>query len=350
MLVTGPGRSGTSALTGMLSMLGVHVPGPLVGANSTNERGFYETRWVVDFQRKLLERAYTYEFDGDPRAELRVAKVLADGEAAGKLDAWFAPAAGQHSLVAVKDPRSIWFHDLWTTTAGKHGYQVKYLTTLRHPAEVVGSRTTYYSTETRELQAREYAVAKVAGWVHVSLLNERETREQPRSFVLYDDLISAWRPVAAKIETELGLAFPARPDPWDARHPVDDFISPQLHRVTTTWDDLDCPESLQVIADEVWEACLRIAVHGRDADAEAAFDELSERYSRLYRDSAAIVADMASSRVDRARAKTARKVRAELAAQRPPSTLTRLTEPLPAPVRRRVRRVGRRVIDRLVRR
>lgn len=51
VLVTGPGRSGTSAITGALGELGLEVPGPLVAANRTNPRGFYENRWVVDFQR-----------------------------------------------------------------------------------------------------------------------------------------------------------------------------------------------------------------------------------------------------------------------------------------------------------
>ena len=57
MLVTGAGRSGTSTAAGALHMLGFHLPRPVLHANESNPKGFFESRWPVRFHRRLMERA-----------------------------------------------------------------------------------------------------------------------------------------------------------------------------------------------------------------------------------------------------------------------------------------------------
>ncbi len=56
LLVTGTGRSGTSTMSGTLHHLGLHVPGPYLGANESNPKGFYESRWSVRFHNDLCRR------------------------------------------------------------------------------------------------------------------------------------------------------------------------------------------------------------------------------------------------------------------------------------------------------
>jgi hypothetical protein len=56
---------------------------------------------------------------------------------------------------------------------------MRYITMLRHPAETVGSRTTYYAALDAASQHR-YALLNVARWVNNSLISERETRGFPR--------------------------------------------------------------------------------------------------------------------------------------------------------------------------
>ena len=68
LLVTGAGRSGTSTVAGTLHHLGVHVPGPYLKANASNPRGFYESKWSVDFHNRLLKRANVTIADGRPEA------------------------------------------------------------------------------------------------------------------------------------------------------------------------------------------------------------------------------------------------------------------------------------------
>ena len=44
----------------------------------------------------------------------------------------------------VKDPRTVWFLDLWTRSAAEHGIETSFVTMLRHPAEIVASARKSY--------------------------------------------------------------------------------------------------------------------------------------------------------------------------------------------------------------
>jgi len=311
LMVTGPGRSGTSAVTGALNQLGIHVPPVLVKANRSNNRGFFETRWVVDFQRKVLEKAHTYEFDADPRAIERMAKADSQRNRE-QLTTWLRSAVRGHQQVVIKDPRSVWLDNLWVGAADTIGLTISYLTMLRHPAEVVGSRRTYYASTDDERKARDYAISKVAGWINVSLINERQTRGRSRTFLRYTDLLDDWRTALSGVRERLGLEFNDPLEPGTPS-PIDDFISPELHRIRTGWDDLGVPEPLRELADEVWAACERLADDGESAELAAAFDALSRRYEQLYRDAAAITIDTTASAVSRATARVTRSLQQEWA-------------------------------------
>lgn len=76
VLVTGNGRSGTSTMSGLLHHLGLSVPGPYVGANDSNPKGFFESRWSVRFHNSLISDAGVNIFDSRPEAFDRIqAKV-----------------------------------------------------------------------------------------------------------------------------------------------------------------------------------------------------------------------------------------------------------------------------------
>ena len=82
--MTGSMRSGTSSLAGSLKLLGWHVPQPEVPASERNAKGHFEPRWVIEFHKRLMRSALVRPSDGSPRAEERVAALLADGLAGGR--------------------------------------------------------------------------------------------------------------------------------------------------------------------------------------------------------------------------------------------------------------------------
>jgi hypothetical protein len=303
VLITGTGRSGTSTMSGTFQHLGLHVPGPYLGSNESNPKGFYESRWAVRFHKGLVERAGIHEFDSRPGAVQLVRDVVAPADRA-ELASFLAEQAAVDDQVVVKDPRTVWVQQLWREVAGEQGLDIRYVSMLRHPAEVVGSRTTYYartpesSPEAAERERRRYAIFNVARWVNSSLVNERETRGQARAFVRYTDLLEDWRPVLSRLRDDLGLRYEFSAE----HHPVDDFIDPALRRHTVTWEELDVPADLRDLAQAVWDALQPLADHdGVDAEASARLDELAGRYEQLLADAAAIDLDTRESAVAAAR-------------------------------------------------
>ena len=66
VLITGTGRSGTSTMSGTLHHLGLYVPGPYLGANKSNPKGFFESKWAIAFHRRITTAARIDFFDGRP--------------------------------------------------------------------------------------------------------------------------------------------------------------------------------------------------------------------------------------------------------------------------------------------
>jgi len=290
VLVTGTGRSGTSTIAGSLHHLGLEVPGPYLGANQSNPKGFFESRWAVKFHKRITRAAGITDMDSRPDALAR-ARSAVTPERREELVSFLRDRVSGHSQVVIKDPRSVWVQWLWREAAAEAGLDIRYLSMLRHPAEVIGSRATYYSSKSDEAARRRYEIMSIARWVNNSLISERETRGQRRTFVKYLDLLEDWRPAVAKVATELGLEYDGDLTPG-VHHPVDDFIDPDLRRVRVTWDDLEIPDELQEIAQGVWEALIVLFdAGGQDEVASARLDELGARYLRLFSVAAAITRD-----------------------------------------------------------
>ena len=56
VLIVGMHRSGTSALSGALNMLGVAVPEDLIPADQHNAKGYFEPEKIIAFHEALLAR------------------------------------------------------------------------------------------------------------------------------------------------------------------------------------------------------------------------------------------------------------------------------------------------------
>lgn len=310
VLVTGAGRSGTSTVAGSLNYLGLHVPRPVLGSNRSNPRGFFEPTWAIDFHKRILERAGVDMWDGRPDGWAKVQEVLRPADR-HEIEMWLSEGASQAPQVVVKDPRSAWVPGLWADAAHNIGFTTGYLTMLRHPAEVVGSRTTYYA-KGDAAAVRSYQVTNIARWVNTNLMTERQTRGHARVFLPYFDLIDDWRAAMSEVRDALDLTFNADIETVD-HHQVDDFIDPDLRRHTVQWADLDVPHELQEIAEETWLACVAIADgHGWDVKAQDRLDDLGERYASLFRDATAIANDATSAAANIARKKAVRQTRTKM--------------------------------------
>jgi hypothetical protein len=279
VLVAGSGRSGTSLFTGILQRLGFLVPQPEVPADTTNPRGFAESQWVVDFHTRLLDRAGVQVADAQPGAWARTADVGLDEEVRRELRRWLAGRYREADHVAIKDPRLSWFLPLWRRCADDAGVVPRVVTVLRHPAAVIHSKQRSYG-------AWQGDVSRTAGWVNQTLFTERATREGPRLFVRYDDLLEDWTKVVARAGDSLDLAA-VRDAPATSMRRVHEFVDRGLSRSRPEWDGFEIPAPLRELADEVWELVARLA-DGDDPGIAGRLDAARAAYLSLYEDAEAI--------------------------------------------------------------
>ena len=278
--MAGSGRSGTSLVAGILQRLGYAVPGPEVPADETNPRGFAESQWVVDFHAKLLKKAGVQVADARPSGWSLTAKACVDQAAIAELREWLAAQLAAADHLIVKDPRISWFAPLWRRCADELGAPPRFVTMLRHPAEVIDSKQRWYG-------GRQGEISRAAGWINQTLFTERATRDAPRAFIRYDDLLADWtrEVVRAEEALDLGLVRSASPA---AMRSVHEFVDRDLRRSRADWEGLSLPETLRAQAEEVWQQASRLAAADAPAEVLEQLDALRAAYGDFYAEAEAI--------------------------------------------------------------
>jgi hypothetical protein len=322
VLVAGVGRSGTSLMTGILGQVGFHIPQPEINADETNPRGFGEPAWVVNFHQRVMRRLRVTVFDARPRAWEVTDAAANDEQVRSELRQWLKGELDQAEAVVVKDPRVGWFLPLWTGCAHDVGAPASFVCMMRHPAEILSSARKWYGDWQTD-------ASRAAAWLNVMLETERKTRELPRAFVRYEDLLADWDRELRRAGTALGdpmlmgmqrTTFPA----------VDEFVDPSLHRQRRGWEDLEVPDRVRDLAERVWSEFQPLADQGGDTgELRATLDRSHREYNELYREAEAIAQSSVTAVKPRKKA--------------PPATLrVRVARRIPPGARRQIRRlVGR---------
>ena len=188
VLITGTGRSGTSTMSGTLHHLGLHVPGPYLGANESNPKGFFESSWAVQFHKQITAAARINDFDSRPSAFARSQAAITP-ELRGQLAAYLAENALGHDQVVVKDPRSVWAQALWQEVAAESGFDIA-MPELQPGGDVRGPRRLRFDAggEHGLVQDRRLAVAKTDDR-HQDLSIDRRVRDEERP--LFEEVLDA---------------------------------------------------------------------------------------------------------------------------------------------------------------
>ena len=338
ILVAGSGRSGTSLLAGLLKAMGAHVPQPEITADDTNPQGFGEPRWVVELHTKLLSAADVRLSDARTSAWAKTAEVGRDRDVNSDLENWLRKEFRHNDHVLVKDPRLLWFVPLWQRAGETIGAPC-FVTTLRHPLEVITSKQLYYG-------GKWHPNNRVAGWLNIMLFTERATRGARRTLVRYDDLLGDCMQVLAKVNASLDLALIERSTPTQARDAAR-LVDPSLRRARGTWDSLGVDDRLVELAEETIGVLDRAATSDtlENPSARSELDRLRESYVDLFAFAESVVikpsvpargssgrggekasAGAPTSRVRAARRvwrRAKRKARSTIYARRPPRTADR---------------------------
>ncbi len=273
ILVLGMHRSGTSAVTGALRLLGVELGSELMQPGPDNPKGFWEHAGVVAIHDRLL--ASLGRSWNDPRP--LPADWLQSGAAkaaAKDLEALLRAEFADCALWAVKDPRACRLLPLWWPVLERLGVEPAALFVLRHPREVADSlvaRNDWPPGLSRLL------------WIEHLLDAQAATENMPRVVLRYEALLEDAEAALVGAVESLGIPLPG-PTPAQ-RAALDQFIAKgDRHHVAATetapewqlaqglFDALDS-------TDDPWSALLPL--RERFEQAEDVYAEALDGFARL---------------------------------------------------------------------
>lgn len=195
VFVLGMHRSGTSALTRALNLLGLRLPDDLLPANHGNRRGYWEPQAMMRLNERMLDRLDRVWFDPKPL----VMDVLPADQRAAFIDeaaAFLSDEAHGAKGIVLKDPRVSRLLPVWLEAARAAGLDPSVIVACRNPLEVAAS-----------LQARDRMETGhgLQLWVSYMLEAEVNSRGLPRYLVEYEQILDDWRSALAPAVETVGL-------------------------------------------------------------------------------------------------------------------------------------------------
>lgn len=215
ILVLGMHRSGTSAATRVLNLLGVDLGKDLLQPAEDNSNGFWEHRQIVAIHEHLLtELGYSWH-DVRNLPEGWVESSAARDARDALLNTLTGDFSGSR-VWAVKDPRLCRLLPLWMPLASELGVRFHALHVVRHPDEVAAS-----------LHARN-GLALEHGrllWLQHVVEAQAGASGLPRALLHFDQLLRDWGSQMVAVADQLKLPWPTSPDAVESV--VDGFLNPK---------------------------------------------------------------------------------------------------------------------------
>lgn len=262
ILVLGMHRSGTSALTRVLSLLGAtlpkHLMPPVAGINET---GFWEPERLAVLHDQMLAESGSRWDDWRPlnlEAALPPARLQYYKAEISRL---INDDYGEVPLFILKEPRICRFASFYADILASMKIDVQYVIIMRNPLAVAAS-----------LLKRDGLTPGYSSllWLRHVLDAEHATRGIPRVLISYENLMSDWRNAVDKIMRKISVDWPRHPD--EAATDIDAFLSPELRHCIA--------DKAQLFADKnistwVKDAYASLTILEQDVDNSASLVVLS---------------------------------------------------------------------------
>lgn len=249
-------RSGSSALSRMLSLLGCDLPKTLMVGNETNPTGHWESTVVRALNDDILSSggskwqdwlAFNSNWYKTPKPREFQARAL---EALTK-------EFGSSSLFVFKDPRVCRIFPFWRDVFAAAGIEPKIVLTVRHPQEVAASLE----------RRKDKGIPALVGlllWLRYMLDAEADTRGMTRAVASYDMLLQDPVGLAETLQARLGLFWPSLSE--SQADVIRGFMDPSLrHHNAAAEAGLAAKPDFREWLEAVYEIFLRWSRDGEDA-------------------------------------------------------------------------------------
>jgi len=268
ILVLGMHRSGTSALTRMINLLGAALPENLLSPHASNPSGLWEPSRLVDIDDEVLLELGSH---WDDWRALDARRLPADRVAhyREKISRVLLDEYGDTPLFVLKDPRICRLTWLYFPVFDAMSVDVASVVMTRHPASVAKSLLVrnQFSTGFSSLL-----------WIRYVLDAEYATRGRRRTFLSYEGLMEDWRSSAKALFADLDVTLPL--NGLEERHEVDGFLSEDLRHHTGDGLPLEKGATIGLLR-EVYEAIHTLSQNRENMTAQAALDSARAALDRI---------------------------------------------------------------------
>lgn len=266
VFVVGMHRSGTSAMTRVLNLLGAELPRNVLGPAASNPNGHWEPEPLVRLNEELLQAS------GSHWADWRRAPLVSpDGVELlrAKVRETLAAEYGTAGTIVLKDPRISRLVPFYASLVNDLGYDDRYLLAVRNPGAVSASLAT------RDRVGDAYAGLL---WLRHQIDAERDTRGRPRVVVPFEQFLADWRSEMNRVEVALGLGLD-RTLTADRDAQIDDFVdaSQVNHWPTST----DRAASVSAWVDATYRAFQNLVADPNDPSSLAELDRVSAELDEI---------------------------------------------------------------------
>lgn len=265
-------RSGTSALTRVLSLAGAKLPNCLMGGGIGNELGHWEPARLVAYHDDLLQELNSHWSDWrkiDWSALPLSRRQQIKREIAGHLENDY----GDEELIVLKEPRICRFAPYFLEALAEAGYNVRVIMPVRNPLEITESlrkRGNSYHCETMHFHSSLL-------WLRHVLDAEIATRDVTRAIVSYESLLYNWRGALAFLSHRLSINWPNTADEIEAQ--IRDFLaSERRHHHYSTEDLHTHPDAFGWLT-QAYETLLTLQHNPYSDNALKTLDRIRQRFN-----------------------------------------------------------------------
>jgi hypothetical protein len=266
IVVLGMHRSGTSAIAGVISALGVAGPRTMSKPDDWNPHGYFEsTLLFVAFDEMLAAAGSAW--DDWRQLNLQWLHSKAAEHHRQKIKRLLINEFGEEPLIFVKDPRICRFVPFMTSIFAEVNLSPAAVLPLRNPLEVA------YSLKRRD----KFSLPKsTLLWLRHVLDAEFHSRHMPRCFFPYQDLLINWRYFVSHVVEKTGLIWPNGLGDIDVK--IDEFLSGELCHERASSDEIDNRPEVAPLVRETYHILKGIAADGEGQQMLDQLDQIRARF------------------------------------------------------------------------
>jgi hypothetical protein len=269
IMVLGMHRSGTSALTRTISLLGAELPKKLISKDNNNPTGYWEPAALNALNDRMLAEAGSRWDDWRAFDMADLAKSRAQfyrAEIASILEEEY----GDARLFVLKEPRISRFAPFYAAILKSMKINVCYVLTGRNPLSVIAS-----------LGRRDGFTSGFGAllWLRHELEAERATRGKPRVFLSYEAIMQNWRSEIEKMTATLAINWLHTVD--DVAVQVDAYLSREHQHHAAGDAQLLADERIGDWVKDAYAAFTALRKDGQDVEALATLDRVKAEFDSV---------------------------------------------------------------------